>query len=96
MKGLIARQCKATSKMSTQALQPTALLDYAINLDVVRSLHPKDAMGSSDKHYFSVGRSALVHVASALSCRLAYAGGETPVANVLDLACAAEWNRKPA
>jgi hypothetical protein len=71
-------------------MSPTLLLDAVINLGVVEKLHPRDSMlppNATGQHYSSVGRGALINILSALTCRLAYGGGETAIHSILDFGC---------
>ncbi len=53
-----------------------------------REIDAKDQMyGQHDPHYFGVGRSSALMIASALTARLAYAGGDAPIGTALDFGC---------
>lgn len=63
------------------------LMDIVVGLEVPLLISPQDGMAANHRHYFSVGRGALLNIFSALVCRLSYGGGESPIANILDYGC---------
>lgn len=66
----------------------TGLMNFVLDLQVIPEISPVDGMyAGSERHYFSVGRSAMLNVASALACRLSYRGGEAAVQTILDFGC---------
>jgi SAM-dependent methyltransferase len=66
-----------------------ALMDSIRRLEVKREIHPKDTMyyANFDWHYYSVGRSAITAIGTALSARLNYHNGSAPIRTILDFGC---------
>jgi len=62
---------------------------FASELAVETAVAPDDEMlaPGHERHYFAVGRSAVVVLATALTARLGYAGGDEPIASILDFGC---------
>jgi SAM-dependent methyltransferase len=63
------------------------VIEFIRGLEVSQALSPGDRMYRSGRNYFGVGRSALLAIMTALSARLGYAGGDQPVASILDYGC---------
>jgi SAM-dependent methyltransferase len=59
------------------------------SLEICRDLAPNDIMNlhGNERHYFAVGRSAALKIATALACRAEFAGGDAPIETILDFGC---------
>jgi SAM-dependent methyltransferase len=63
----------------------TMLMDQVMALSPSRDIAKTDQMfGGHEQHYFGVGRSAIMCILTALTCRMAYRCGEQAVRNILD------------
>jgi SAM-dependent methyltransferase len=61
------------------------VMGYVAGLKPSTEIDSRDQMyGHHDQHYFGVGRSAILIILSALTARLSYAGGDSPVRTILD------------
>ncbi len=66
-----------------------SLIDNISRLRVSAAISPKDTMfePGHSQHYFYVGRSNLLAIYNLINIRLSYAGGASPVTDILDVGC---------
>jgi SAM-dependent methyltransferase len=64
------------------------LMDKILAIAPSQEIAPEDQMfGGHGRHYFGVGRSAMMNIMTAMMCRMAYAGGDQSPEMILDFGC---------